>query len=109
MHRECAKLCAKIQRLIAEWEPKLGVHVRACDVRPMKTYWASTNEAEGKITFNLKLAEMSPAFLKVTVVHELVHLLTDGHDAKFFALMDRHVPGWRKLHAKYDEPLTQHS
>ena len=75
----------------------------------MRTYWASVNEADGRITFALKLAEMSPAFVEVTVVHELVHFLTDGHDAQFHELMDRHVPNWRRLHARYAEPLTQHS
>ncbi len=100
---------SRIQRLIAKWERRLGVHVRDWNVRDMKMYWASVNEDDGKITFNTKLAEMSPAFVEITVVHELVHLLTNGHDARFYELMDHHVPGWRRLHAKYSEPLTQHS
>ncbi len=109
---ECAdrrRLAARIGRLIKTWEPILGVHTREWRIREMKTYWASVNEAEGKITFSLRLLEMPRAFVETTVVHELVHLLTNGHDAKFYALMDRHVPGWRKLHDQFSEELTQHS
>ena len=108
-HRDREQLRTRIQRLIAKWEPILGVHVREWNIKPMKTYWASANEDAGKITFNLKLADMSPAFLNATVVHEMVHFLTDGHDQRFYALMDRHVPNWRRLHERYSEPLTRHS
>lgn len=108
-HRERERLRARIQRLIDKWQPILGVHVREWNIRTMKTYWASINEARGKITFSMKLAEMSPAFQEVTIVHELVHLLTHGHDQRFYELMDRHVPSWRRLHEKYSEPLTRES
>jgi len=103
------RLAARIQRLLNKWEPILGVHVNEWRIQEMKLYWASINERERRITFNLKLLDMSPAFQEVTVVHELVHLLTDGHDARFFELMDKHVPNWRKLHAKYAEPMARHS
>lgn len=103
------RLAARLKRLLDKWEPILGVHIAQWKIQDMKTYWASVNEGRSKITFNTKLADMSPAFLEATVVHELVHLLTDGHDARFYELMDRHVPGWRKLHAKYAEPMTRHS
>jgi predicted metal-dependent hydrolase len=98
-----------IQLLVDKWEPILGVRVQAWDIKPMKTYWASVNEHEGKITFNLKLADKPHTFLEVIVVHELVHFLTDGHDRRFYELMDRHVPNWRRLHARYAEPLMRHN
>jgi predicted metal-dependent hydrolase len=46
---------------------------------------------------------MPPAFVEVILVHELVHQLTNGHDPAFFELMDRHLPGWRRIHARYDK------
>lgn len=103
------RLRDNIQLLIDKWEPILGVDVREWKIAPMKTYWASVDERARKITFNLKLADKPPAFLEVIVVHELVHFLTDGHDRKFYALMNRHVPNWVQLHAKYAEPLMQHN
>lgn len=102
-------LRTRLQILIDLWEPTLGVNVRAWDIKKLKTYWASVNESERLITFNEKLADMPDAFVEVIVVHELVHLLTDGHDKKFYTLMDRHVPNWVRLHAKYADPLMQHN
>ena len=103
------RLTRRIDRLIAKWSPVLGVHVSEWKIQKMKTYWGSANERDRKITFNLTLADMPPAFVEATVVHELVHFLTDGHDAKFYRLMDRYVPGWRRLHARYSEKLTRDS
>ena len=40
---------------------------------------------------------------------ELVYQVTDGHDARFYELMDRHLPGWRKMQAWIEEPLTRYS
>lgn len=103
------KLREEIQELIFEWQPKLGVHVDQWNLRDMKMYWGSTNPATRKITFDSKLADMSPAFLKVTVVHELVHLRVPGHTDEFYALMDQHVPGWRKLHDEHAGRMTPKS
>jgi len=108
-HQRLIRLSARIRRLIAKWEPILGIHVQEAHHQPLKTYWASANARTRKITFNSKLVDMSPAFLEVTVVHEMVHFLTKGHDQLFYTLMDRHVPQWRRLHARYAEPLTRNS
>jgi predicted metal-dependent hydrolase len=104
-----ARLRARIKHLVDKWEPILGVHVVEWRLQDLKRYWASVNEDQAKISFSTKLADVPQAFLEVTVVHELVHLLTDGHDKKFYALMDRHVPGWRKVHERFAERLTRHS
>jgi predicted metal-dependent hydrolase len=103
------RFALRIKKLVKKWEPILGVHVKEAHLQPLKLYWASANEAAQRITFNTKLVDMSPAYVEVTVVHEMVHFLTDGHDQKFFEMMDRHVPNWRKLHERYAEPLTRDS
>ena len=107
--QQLERLSKRIRRLLAKWEPILGVRVKEAHLQPMKMYWASANSREHRITFNTKLLDMSPAFLEVTVVHEMVHFLTKGHDQRFFELMDRHVPNCRRLHARYAEPLTRDS
>lgn len=96
-----APLRARIGRLIKKWEPRLGVHAPKWTLRDSNHYWAS--EGTGDIWFNAKLADMPPALVESIVVHELVHLRTDGHDPLFFKLMDQHLPSWRKVHEKYAE------
>jgi predicted metal-dependent hydrolase len=110
----------RIQRLIDKWRPILGVDpadVDGWDLREMKLYWGSTRKAgcddvacrSGHITFNTEIVKLPPRYVEYVVVHELVHHLTNGHDARFYDLMDRHLPGWRAMQAKIEEPLTQYS
>jgi predicted metal-dependent hydrolase len=106
---ERQKLHRRIAGLIAKWEPILGVHVKNWDLRKMKTFWGSTNKELGHTTFNTEIAKLPAKTQEYLVVHELAHHLTNGHDAKFYAIMDRNVPGWRKIQARIEEPLTQFS
>lgn len=106
---ERADLRARIQRLLDRWQPRLGVRVRSWNLRTMKNYWGSTNAKTREITFNSRLAELPPSQLEITVVHELMHLLEAPHSPRFYALMDRHVPGWRRIEALYAGPMSLHS
>ena len=107
----------RIQRLLDKWQPILGVTIDEWDLRKMKKYWGSSRRAgcdtfvcrPGHITFNTDLAKLPRRYLEYMVVHELVHQLTDGHDAKFYKIMDENLPGWRRLQARIEEPLTQYS
>jgi predicted metal-dependent hydrolase len=95
------KLRALIQHLLTKWKPRLGVHVQTWQIKDAKTYWATTEDHE--IWFAADLSNMPPAFVEVILVHELVHQLTNGHDPAFFELMNLHLPGWQRIHARYDK------
>ena len=111
------KLRARIQRLLDKWQPILGVRLDDWDLREMKLYWGSSRSPgcngpgcrPGHITFNTEIGKLPPRYQEYLVVHELVHQLTDGHDKRFYQLMDKHLPGWRALQAKIEEPLTRYS
>jgi hypothetical protein len=103
------QLRGRIQRLIDKWLPILGVHLNSWDLREMKTYWGSTNRETKHIMFNPELAKLPSRDAEYLVVHELMHLRTDGHDKHFYELMDRNLPGWRKRQARIEEPLSRYS
>jgi predicted metal-dependent hydrolase len=103
------KLRGQIQRLLDKWQPILGVRIDDWELREMKNYWGSANSTTGHIIFNTELARLPRRYLEYIVVHELVHQLTDGHDARFYQLMDKHLPGWRKMQARIEEPLERYS
>lgn len=112
------RLRGRIQRLLDKWQPILGVSIDGWDLRKMKLYWGSSNKCKSMVNaphctkhiiFNTELAKLPPRYVEYLVVHELVHHLTDGHDARFYELMDRHVPGWRALQARIEEPLKRYS
>lgn len=92
-------LATAIPRLIAHYEPRLQVQVAQFRIRRMKTRWGSCNIRARRIWLNLDLARHPHESLEYVVVHEMVHLLEPRHGARFHALMDRYLPGWREQDA----------
>ena len=64
----------------------------------MKTRWGTCNVKEGRIWLNLQLAKKPPECLEYVIIHELTHLLEPGHNQRFYQLMDRFLPDWRRVH-----------
>ncbi len=94
------QLEAAVPPLLVRWEPIIGVQVAKVSYRTMKTRWGSCSTKPRTIRLNTELARFDPKCLEYVLVHELVHLLEPSHNARFKALMDRHLPGWwstRKL------------
>jgi predicted metal-dependent hydrolase len=85
--------------LIARWEPAMGARVQRLFVQRMKSRWGSCNPVARTIRLNSELAKRAPEYLEYVVVHELTHILEASHGARFRALMDRFLPGWRELRA----------
>ncbi len=86
---------AAVKPLLERWEKVLGVRVARVSLRAMKTRWGSCSTKPRTIRLNIELARLSPEYLEYVLVHELVHLLEPSHNARFKALMDRYLPGWR--------------
>jgi predicted metal-dependent hydrolase len=84
-----------VPKLIARWEPVIGVRIERFYVQRMKTKWGSCNHRAGTIRLNSELAKKPRGCLEYLVVHELVHLLEPTHNARFQALMDRFMPQWK--------------
>lgn len=82
--------------LIAHWEPIMGIKVRECSIRRMKTRWGSCTPRTGRIRVNTELAKKPRECLEYLVVHEMAHLLEPTHNARFLALMDHFLPDWRR-------------
>ena len=103
-HQERERLAKRVQKLLDKWQPILGVHVSEFHIKKMRGF-GSINIADRRLWISQALATMSPADLEYVVVHELVHLLIpevqgSGHDARYYALMDHHLPSWRRRHAR---------
>lgn len=92
-YREQLKVA--VSPLIAQWAPRLGVDVDRFFVQRMKTKWGSANQNARSIRLNTELAKKPAECLEYLVVHELAHLIEPTHNARFVALMDRHLPRWR--------------
>ncbi|OBW92266.1 M48 family metallopeptidase [Gallibacterium anatis] len=86
----------EIERLLAIWQPKIGVQITQFGVKKMKTMWGSCNPHSARIWLNLELVKKPVECLEYVLVHELVHLLERQHNTQFLAYMDYFLPNWRQ-------------
>ncbi len=103
------QLEAAIPPLIARWEAVMGVKVSRFYVRRMKTRWGSCNPRMRSLRFNTELAKKPPHCLEYLVVHEMAHLIEPSHNARFKALMERFMPGWKQAREELNRTPLGHA
>jgi predicted metal-dependent hydrolase len=89
--REARRL---IQAAAEREAARLRLSYGRLSVRDQRTRWGSCS-ARGTLSFSWRLALAPPEVLEYVVVHELLHLREHNHSRAFWALLDRHRPGWR--------------
>jgi predicted metal-dependent hydrolase len=72
----------------------LGTRYTALTIRNQKTRWGSCSST-GAMSFNWRLLLAPEEVLDYVVWHEACHLLMMDHSPRFWALVERHVPGYR--------------
>lgn len=95
--------------IIQRWERVLGVAVASWGTRRMKTRWGGCNPAARRIWLNLELAKKPPRCLEYLVAHELAHFPERHHDQRFTALLDRHLPTWRRCRQELNAAPLGHA
>jgi predicted metal-dependent hydrolase len=99
-----------VQKLIAKWEPKLGVHVSGYFLQRMKTKWGSCNHRAGNIRLNTELVKKPKDLVEYVVLHEILHLIEPKHSDRFVELIDQYWPQWRESRAELNAlPLGHQS
>lgn len=65
-------------------------------IRMMKTRWGVCNTKLKKITLNTKLIRYDKAVIDYVIIHELSHLIEANHSKKFWAVVEEHLPDYKK-------------
>ena len=87
----------RIEERLPYIEEVTGLSCSGWTVRDMHTRWGSCNTQTHHINLSLMLATRSDAELDYVILHELVHTVVPNHGPDFYALMDRFMPGWKKI------------
>src|SRR5437868_8002124 len=86
---------AHLRQRVEHWGNRLKVQPRIVRVQRMTRKWGSCS-TKGIVTLAEDLANQGRGFQDFVIAHELLHLRIPNHGKVFKALMNLHVPGWRK-------------
>ena len=103
------ELTAAIEREAPACETVVGKRAAHWRIRAMKTRWGSCNVRTAYITLNLQLAQYDVRALRYVMMHELTHLWVRGHNAQFYARMDRYFPDWREIRKMLNTSVRENS
>ena len=97
----------KVEKLVAKWEPVMGVKVSGITIRQMKTRWGSCNVKTHHININLALAKKTPECLEYVVVHEMTHILEPSHNQIFWNYMTKFYPNWKRVRKYLNDEVVE--
>lgn len=97
----------EVEKLVAKWEPVMGVKVSGITIRQMKTRWGSCNVKTHHININLALSKKPPECLEYVVVHELTHILEGSHNQVFWGYMNEFYPDWKRVRKYLNDDVVE--
>lgn len=84
-----------IPEKVAYYARLTGVTYGRITIRKQKTRWGSCSR-EGNLNFNCLLMMAPPEVLDYVVIHELSHRFEMNHSSRFWAQVEKVLPGYRK-------------
>lgn len=100
------RLTAEAKRVIPErvrhYADIIGVSFGRITIRCQKTKWGSCS-SKGNLNFNCLLMLAPPEVRDSVIVHELCHRKEMNHSARFYELVYKTCPEYKKLHGWLNE------
>jgi predicted metal-dependent hydrolase len=87
------KANAQIRSAVQRFAARLGVTVKAIQVREMKTRWGSGGP-DAQVRFNWRIVMAPKRLLEYVVAHELCHIRHHDHSREFWRLLGRVMPDY---------------
>lgn len=78
----------------------LGVRAAKIAIKDTRSQWGSCNVKNHNISISVWLGVFPEECIEYVVVHELVHLLEKGHNARFYGYLDQYYPKWKMCEGK---------
>lgn len=101
--KDIEKLKNKLDVIFKELIEETNLIPNKVRIRNIKCAWGSCSSNKN-ITINLKLVDRQDIEIKYVVLHELCHLKYMNHSEKFWNLVEKYMPEYKKIRKelKYD-------
>lgn len=76
-------------------------------IKKMKTLWGSCSKHLGKICLNEYLLKADKRCIEYVVLHELTHLIYNGHNKDFYSFITIYMPDWKERKKQLDTEVVQ--
>ena len=86
--------------MFERWQKPLGARAAKIAIKDTRSQWGSCNVKNHNISISVWLGAFPEECIEYVVVHELVHLLEKGHNARFYGYLDQHYPEWKACERK---------
>jgi len=90
------KILEHFRLRVAHFTPQLGCAIPPVALSSARTRWGSCSTHSG-IRLNWRLVHLPPEFADYVVAHELAHLIEMNHSPRFWKVVGRLFPDWRRV------------
>lgn len=74
-------------------------------ISKMSSRWGQCDN-RGKIKLNRELIKMPSGCIDYVIIHEFCHLIEHNHSAKYYALLNKHLPTWKKWKVRLESNIN---
>jgi predicted metal-dependent hydrolase len=83
---------------------KMNINYQRIGIRQQKSRWGSCS-SQGNLNFNWRLVHYPPTVINYVIVHELAHRQQANHSKKFWLLVEKFDPHYKKHRAALKKRL----
>ena len=102
----CAELEAQardeIPRRVARYAERMGLRPTGIRITAARTRFGSCS-AKNRLCFSWRLMDYPDAVIDYVVVHELAHIVHKNHGPRFWELVERYMPDYKRRRAMLRE------
>jgi predicted metal-dependent hydrolase len=87
---------------VSDYVRRIAPHTPCVRLSNARSEWGSCN-AKGEIRLNWRLVQLPPMLAEYVVAHEVAHMVELNHSARFWAVVEKLLPGHAALRRQLDD------
>lgn len=89
----------KLSQRIAFWAEKMHVTYNNVRIKDVTSHWGSCSSKKN-LNFNYRIAMLPMAGIDYIIIHELSHLTEMNHSPRFWKIVEKYMPDYKKIRAE---------